>query len=951
LLRKYDLCGDWYTRRAQRVKMFRFVAAFAFCIPLSAFTNWRTITIDHAKVASDQAGLPLTITLSDAGLKTTGNGGHVQTASCFDCQFFLDAGHSQRLFWQIESYDGSAGTLVAHVRVPQVSHTLDSVIYLFYGDYTVATFQGGAPLAVWGGTIVPGVRFTTFSTLGTEQTAIISTPLVRLPINTTAVVPLVGAGTAWSDGTPFTATGVSGAFASFAVQDATHATATVTIGNNSGILSVSDGANSLGIPVMSPGFSLGYGGFWDYNTQSSPHHTFGGDSLYLVYDGVGQLYTTADDTSGIDNRCNSNNAMFKLSLDLKTLSLANCFPGLGAINQSGLGMCTSGSIHVNPPFAAGGWMGVGNRCDTMVSTNMAYQLTTVNDGWAHIIRSQDSTAVSAASWSGGVATLTLSATPGSAINAGDFIVVSGCDPGAYNTLPNMPQTVAGTSGTTIKYNIASDPGTYVSGCRVWGPGSARGSPATAPIYAGAGNMVHEAIIAGSYDGTYDYFISSNGAFAYSIAGRINRNCFVANPADKACREVWIGPDDIYSSDATSATPLTCITEGVSNSCGGFPSNVNAFRVIDPNLPDGARYMALTGAGNSAFGSAAKPYGPWLVETPMPVLNTSVLYPPVATTGSTAQLYTGGPTTACVGVLSVYTGTMFKSTYSPLVQSICLRLKDANMSKLFHAQPGPGRASYGNQFGHIQHGLIAFWDFTPFADMATLQDKSANGLNLLIANVHNPNGPPAFLPELFITSPKGLENPNSALNGGWYGSSAGQGGNWMVDTSFTDAILSGGDFTVGAVFSSTASGTQYLASGTTTGNVGWAFKIVGNAVHFVVRNGAAIDVTCPGALSVGVFSAYIAMRYQGTGYCFKIGTTSPSVGGSDANSLGTYTLSIAGFNGGSADYLDGEIGGLYVWNRALCSSRVAGSCSAVPADEVQREFSVIKREGVSRGWGL
>jgi hypothetical protein len=237
-------------------------------------------------------------------------------------------------------------------------------------------------------------------------------------------------------------------------------------------------------------------------------------------------------------------------------------------------------------------------------------------------------------------------------------------------------------------------------------------------------------------------------------------------------------------------------------------------------------------------------------------------------------------------------------------------------------------------------------------MATLQDKGPYGLNLLIANVHSPNGAPAFLPELFITSPKGLENPNSVLNNGWYGNGTpGQGGHWMVDTALTNSILASGDFTVGAVFASTASGTQYLVSGTTAGNVGWAFKIVDTAVHFTVRNGASIDVTCPGTLAAGTFTAYIAGRYNGTGFCFKYGTNAPTIGGSDMNSLGTYTLSIGGFNGGSANYFDGEIGGLYVWNRALCSSQIGGTCSSFQADEIQREFAVMKREGVSRGWGL
>jgi hypothetical protein len=536
---------------------------------------------------------------------------------------------------------------------------------------------------------------------------------------------------------------------------------------------------------------------------------------------------------------------------------------------------------------------------------------------------------------------------------GDWIVVSACNPSAYNTLNNtgMVQATSGTTGTTIKYPITSNPGSYVSGCRVFGPGSANGVPNTTGVYTGSGNMTHEAIIQGSCNGTYCYFISSPGDFSYSIAGRIDQVCLTNNPQDSTCRQVWTGPGETYSSTVSAATPLTCYAGGISQTCGTAPSNNTVWYVSDSSLPDGGRYFTFSSAGQSGFMHAAKPYGPWFYEDWSPLQNTSATYPPVNLLSSVPSLWvSGGSTAGCVGSFVARTGTMFHSTYSPLIQYICLGIKTPSESLLFNQSPTQGHAGYGNQFQHIQSGLIAFWDFTSYADILSLQDKGPNKLNLPISAVHSPNGAPPFQPQQFISSYKGLENPNSALNTGWY-AGAGQGGNFVVDTTFNQGILSTGDFTTGAVFASTATGTQYLMSGTTTGNVGFAWKIVGTAVHFTVRNGASIDVTCPGTLSAGTMTAYIGMRYNGVGYCFRQGTTAPATAGSDSASLGTYTLSIGSFNGGTTNYLDGEIGGLYIWNRALCSTQIPGTCSAGQADEVQGEFSAMKAESATRGWGF
>jgi hypothetical protein len=67
--------------------------------------------------------------------------------------------------------------------------------------------------------------------------------------------------------------------------------------------------------------------------------------------------------------------------------------------------------------------------------------------------------VTAASWSGGTVTLTVSASHN--IQVGQHFSVSSITPTGYNSTDAV--ATSGTTGTTIKYAVGSNPGTYVSG--------------------------------------------------------------------------------------------------------------------------------------------------------------------------------------------------------------------------------------------------------------------------------------------------------------------------------------------------------------------------------------------------------------------------------------------------------------------------------------------------------
>jgi hypothetical protein len=87
----------------------------------------KEITIDHTQVDGDLTDFPVVIHLdSDGDLAD-----HAQ-ASGDDIKFEGEGG--SQLSHEIESYDGSTGTLWAHVKVPTLSSSTDTTLYVYYGN-------------------------------------------------------------------------------------------------------------------------------------------------------------------------------------------------------------------------------------------------------------------------------------------------------------------------------------------------------------------------------------------------------------------------------------------------------------------------------------------------------------------------------------------------------------------------------------------------------------------------------------------------------------------------------------------------------------------------------------------------------------------------------------------------------------------------------------------------
>ena len=103
----------------------------------------KQITIDHTKVngSSDLTDFPVLISeASDADLKTQANGGKVHDSNGYDI-IFVAGDDTTKLDHEIEKYVATTGEIEMWVRIPTLSHTVDTVIYMYYGNNLITSSQ------------------------------------------------------------------------------------------------------------------------------------------------------------------------------------------------------------------------------------------------------------------------------------------------------------------------------------------------------------------------------------------------------------------------------------------------------------------------------------------------------------------------------------------------------------------------------------------------------------------------------------------------------------------------------------------------------------------------------------------------------------------------------------------------------------------------------------------
>jgi hypothetical protein len=115
-------------------------------VKLAVRSNWynaswsyrKPITIDYTKVSvTNQSNFAVLISQTDPNWKYTANGGYVGKSNGGDIVFTSSDG-TTKLSHEIEKYDPTTGQLIAWVSVPILSASVNTIIYIYYGNASCA---------------------------------------------------------------------------------------------------------------------------------------------------------------------------------------------------------------------------------------------------------------------------------------------------------------------------------------------------------------------------------------------------------------------------------------------------------------------------------------------------------------------------------------------------------------------------------------------------------------------------------------------------------------------------------------------------------------------------------------------------------------------------------------------------------------------------------------------
>lgn len=108
----------------------------------TGYTYKYKLTIDHTKVigGADLSSFPVRVHIIDPNLAHVSNRGLVQNIHGYDI-IFSDSTETGALFFEIEYYDPVIGEIEMWVSLATVSHTVDTVFYMYVGNPSISTSQ------------------------------------------------------------------------------------------------------------------------------------------------------------------------------------------------------------------------------------------------------------------------------------------------------------------------------------------------------------------------------------------------------------------------------------------------------------------------------------------------------------------------------------------------------------------------------------------------------------------------------------------------------------------------------------------------------------------------------------------------------------------------------------------------------------------------------------------
>ena len=138
----------------------------------------REIKINTNFVSGTNTDFPVLIQGTYPYLKSTGNGGFVENINGHDIEFYnLSTG--EKLNWELSRYEPTTGEIICWLKVPSVSSTGCTPIYIRYGDSSISAYQGNST-GVWSNSFISVYHFGTPSTLGLNDSTSNANTLVNL---------------------------------------------------------------------------------------------------------------------------------------------------------------------------------------------------------------------------------------------------------------------------------------------------------------------------------------------------------------------------------------------------------------------------------------------------------------------------------------------------------------------------------------------------------------------------------------------------------------------------------------------------------------------------------------------------------------------------------------------------------------------------------------------------
>lgn len=138
----------------------QFIAFVILVVSISAqpagYEHRKLITLNSSQISgvSDHTNFPVMINFTDIDLKSTSNSGGVVNPSGYDI-VFTESDGTTPLDFELQNYASSTGDILFWVRIPLLSPSVDTDIYLYYGksgeytDQSDTTTWNDNYLAVW----------------------------------------------------------------------------------------------------------------------------------------------------------------------------------------------------------------------------------------------------------------------------------------------------------------------------------------------------------------------------------------------------------------------------------------------------------------------------------------------------------------------------------------------------------------------------------------------------------------------------------------------------------------------------------------------------------------------------------------------------------------------------------------------------------------------------------